>query len=166
MLSQGEHTGRSLPHPWGLNPRIPKFEPGTLFLWGHNANHCTNVLPLFVILMICLWPLSAVSELSSAAQSMWRIFWCAEDCGKEQPEKHASLHTSKCDWMQFDTLVFLAYCVSHTMYWDIKSFSGILHSRVIRVLEGAVSFAVRCVTTVNSTLKIRGYLNSYTDNFK
>lgn len=41
----------------------------------------------------------------SATQSM-RCIVCAKDCGSEQPEKHAGLHTAKWDQIELDILVF------------------------------------------------------------
>lgn len=44
------------------------------------------------------WQLSMSCHLF-AAQLMWHIVLCAEDCGSEQPVKHAGLHTVKYSWM-------------------------------------------------------------------
>ena len=85
------------------------------FYFGHN---------------IGIWITAFVSCHLSLLSWWLRPCDVCDDCGSEQPEKYAEKkQTAKCDLIQLDILVFLAYW-THSILEHTKSFPGILISVV------------------------------------
>lgn len=100
--------------------------------WDIQLHH--NIVPWTLILyVIWKWSKDFVRIPLSTAQSMWCIFQCVEDCGSEQPEKHAGGHPAI-----FGILHLTNYVLGHSKY-----FSGNLNSALVWVLEGSVGLWVQ-----------------------